>query len=134
MDWPLSATGGDLQEAWVQASSVFGWAVLLWAGVAAILALVLVPIVTRAVRRRHFWCERAGSEVEVEFEEHGLVGFRRAVAVLRCSVFDPPTDVSCRRGCLKREVRVRLPMTLPLPGYGASTTRADSSAAIRSSS
>ena len=115
MDWPLSPTGGDLQEAWVQASGVFGWAVLLWAGVAAALALVLVPIVTRAVRRRHFWCERAGAEVEVEFEEHGLVGFRRAVAVLSCSVFDPPTAVGCRRGCLTRDVRVRLPMTVPRP-------------------
>jgi hypothetical protein len=115
MDWPLSPSGGDLQEAWARASDVFGWAVLLWAGIAAILVLLTIPMATRAVRRRHFWCERAGSEVEVEFEEYGLVGFRRAVAVLRCSLFDPPTAVDCRRGCLTGDVRVRLPMTLPRP-------------------
>jgi hypothetical protein len=115
MDWPLSPSGGDIEEAWAQASSVFGWAVLVWAAFAVTLAVVLVPIATRAVRRRHFWCARSGREVEVEFEEYGLVGFRRAVAVLSCSVFDPPTAVGCRRGCLTQDVRVRLPMALPRP-------------------
>lgn len=113
MDWPLSPTGGDLEEAWGVASSVFGWAVLLWAGFAVTLAVTLVPIATRVVRRRHFWCAGAGTEVEVEFEEHGLPGFRRPVSVRSCSVFDPQTAVGCRRGCLTHDVRVRLPMTLP---------------------
>ena len=115
MDWPLSPTGGDLQEAWGQVSSVFVWGILLWAGFVSVLAVALVPIATRAVRRRHFWCARAGAQVEVEFEERGLVGFRRGVAVLSCSVFDPPTAVGCRRDCLDRDVRIRLPMTLPRP-------------------
>jgi len=115
MDWPVASTGGDLQGAWIQASSGLGWVIFVWAIVAATLAVLLLPIVTRAVRRRHFWCSRVGSEVEVELEERGLVGFRRAVAVLSCSVFDPPTAVRCRRGCLTGDVRVRLPMTLPRP-------------------
>lgn len=74
-----------------------------------------VTIVGPAVRRRHFWCTRAQGEVEVEFEERGLIGFRRPVAVRSCSVFDPPTQVDCRRSCLAVGVRVRLPMTLPRP-------------------
>ena len=115
MDWPLSPTGGDLQEAWGQASSVFGWAVLLWVAFAVVLAVALVPIATRAVRHRRFWCGRSRREVEVEFEERWLLGFRRAVAVLSCSVFDPPTAVGCRRGCLDRDLRVRVPTTLPRP-------------------
>ena len=96
-------------------AATVGWGVLIWAGVVAIVALWLLPLATQAVRRRRFWCDQAQEEVEVEFEERGLVGFRRAVSVRSCSVFDPPSDVSCRRVCLDRNVRVRLPMTLPRP-------------------
>jgi hypothetical protein len=115
MDWPMAAPGWDVQEAWVQSANTFGWGVLIWAGVAATLAVLLLPIATRAVRRRRFWCAWVQGEVEVEFEEHGLIGFRRAVAVRSCSVFDPPTHVGCRRSCLDQAVRVRLPMTSPRP-------------------
>jgi hypothetical protein len=115
MDWPIASPGWDVQEAWVDSGTMVGWGVLIWAGVAAILAVLLLPITTRAVRRRRFWCARVQEEVEVEFEEHGLIGFRRAVAVRSCSVFDPPTHVHCRRSCLHQDVRVRLPMTLPGP-------------------
>src|ERR1700675_5073732 len=52
-----------------------------------ILAVRVLPTITRIVRRRRFWCDRAQGEVEVEFEEQGLIGFRRAVAVRSCSVF-----------------------------------------------
>jgi hypothetical protein len=115
MDWPIASPGWDFQGAWMDSAVAVGWGVLIWAGVVAIVALLLLPIATRPVRRRRFWCDRAEGEVEVEFEEHGFFGFRRAVAVRSCSVFDPPTDVSCRRFCLDRNVRVRLPMTLPRP-------------------
>lgn len=115
MDWPIASPGWDLQEAWVESASMVGWVVLMWSGVAAVLAVLLLPISTGAVRRRRFWCARANGEVEVEFEERGIIGFRRAVAVLSCTVFDPPTRVHCRRSCLNRDVRVRLPMTLPRP-------------------
>jgi hypothetical protein len=113
MDWPIASPGWDVQETWVSTVNLFGWGVLIWAGIVATLALVLLPIVSRTVRRRHFWCSRAQGEVEVEFEEQGIFGFRRAVAVRSCSLFDPPTQVQCRRSCLHRDVRVRLPMTLP---------------------
>ena len=115
MDWPIASPGWDVQEAWMGSATMVGWGVLIWAGVAATLAVLLLPIATQVVRRRRVWCARAHGEVEVEFEEQGIVGFRRAVAVRSCSVFDPPTDVSCRRSCLDQDVRVRLPLTLPRP-------------------
>jgi heme exporter protein D len=116
MDWPIASPGWDVEVAWVDRVNVVGWGLLIWAGVATILAVLLVPIATEVVRRRRFWCARAQREVEVEFQERGLVGFRRAVAVLSCSVFDPPAEVRCRRACLDRDVRIRLPMTLARPG------------------
>lgn len=115
MDWPIASPTWDIQEAWMDSATTVGWGVLIWAGVVAILAVLLLPIATQAVRRRRFWCDQAQGEVEVEFEERGLLGFRRAVAVRSCSVFEPPTEVSCRRSCLDRAVRARLPMTLPRP-------------------
>ena len=113
MDWPIASPGWDVEVAWVDRASTLGWGLLIWAGVAATLAVLLLPIATQAVRRRRFWCARGEGEVEVEFEEQGIIGFRRAVAVRSCSVFDPPTHVHCRRACLDRDVRVRLPVTLP---------------------
>jgi hypothetical protein len=115
MDWPIASPGWDVQEAWVESASMFGWGLLIWAGVVATFAVLLLPIISRTIRRRRFWCDRAQGEVEVEFEEQGIIGFRRAVAVRSCSVFDPPTHVHCRRSCLDHDVRVRLPMTLPPP-------------------
>lgn len=55
---------------------------------------------SRATRRRRFWCALSRREVEVEFEEWGLPGLRQPVAVRSCSVFDPPTAVTCGRRCL----------------------------------
>lgn len=115
MDWPIASPGWDVEVAWTERASMLGWGLLIWAAVAAILAVLLLPIAARVVRRRRFWCARAEGEVEVEFEEEGIIGFRRAVAVRSCSVFDPPTQVHCRRSCLRQSVRVRLPMTLPRP-------------------
>ena len=115
MDWPIVSPGGDVQTVWAEGLSMVGWGVLIWAGVVATLALVLLPIIGRAVRRRRFWCDEAEGEVEVEFEEQGIFGCRRAVAVRSCSMFDPPTQVRCRRSCLDRDARVRMPMTLARP-------------------
>lgn len=111
----IATQGLELQQAWVQVGSAVSWSVFVWCAGAAIFALLLLPIVGRVVRRRHFWCERAGGQVEVEFEESGVMGFRRPVAVRSCSLFDPPNAVTCGRSCLTREVRLRLPMTLPRP-------------------
>ena len=99
----------------MESTTTLGWGVLIWAGVAATLAVLLLPFAAQAVRRRRFWCARAQREVEVEFEEEGLIGFRRAVAVRSCSVFDPPTQVRCGRFCLDRDARLLFPMTLPRP-------------------
>ena len=113
MDWPIASPGWDVEVAWVDRASMIAWGLLIWAGVAVILAVLVVPMAVEVVRRRRFWCARVRCEVEVEFKERGLPGFRRAAAVLSCSAFDPPTQVGCRRGCLNQDVRVRLPMTMP---------------------
>jgi hypothetical protein len=54
--------------------------------------------------------------VEVEFEEYRLAGRQGAVAVRSCSAFDPPSEVRCSRSCLKPELRVALPESLPFVG------------------
>lgn len=95
----------------MEGATVLGWGVLIWAGVAATLAVLLLSIATQAVRRRRFWCAQVQREVEVEFEERGFIGFRRAVAVRSCSVFDPPTQARCQRSCLDRDARALMPMT-----------------------
>lgn len=115
MESVIATQGLELQQAWAELGSALSWAVVVWCAVATIFALLLLPIADRVIRRRHFWCQRAGDQVEVEFEESGLPGFRRPVAVRSCSVFDPPTAVTCGRSCLACEVRMRLPMTLPRP-------------------
>ena len=112
MDWPIASPAWDVQVAWVDRASMLGWGLLIWVAVAATLAVLLLPIAVEAVRRRRFWCPQARREVEVEFEEHGLIGFRRAVAVRSCSVFNPPTQVGCRRSCLDRDARALTPTTL----------------------
>jgi hypothetical protein len=65
--------------------------------------LLLLPLaIPRLIirRRRQFWCATAEERVEVEFAERGLPGFRRAIAVLSCSCFDPPSAIGCQRRCL----------------------------------
>lgn len=107
MDWPAGGPWQESQQGWIQGIvDVLGW------GMIASLLFVIPFLVfsTRAVRRRRFWCDGVGREVEAEFEERGLPGFRRAVSVVSCSVFEPPTDVRCRRQCLDPDVRLRLPM------------------------
>lgn len=92
------------------AADTYGWILVAFA-----LAVTIVAFAGLAagafVARRHFWCASAGREVEVTFQENGLPGFRRPVAVRKCSMFDPPTEVTCRRDCLDRAVRMKLPMT-----------------------
>jgi hypothetical protein len=110
MGSPIESGGLDIQEAWVQsAANVLAWGIFGWGVVVAIILFLGMLAVT--IRRRRFWCDQARREVEVEFEEHGLPGFRRPTAVLSCSVFEPPTAVHCRRACLDRDMRVRVQMT-----------------------
>jgi len=65
-------------------------------------------------RRRRSWCALVEREVEVEYDTRGLPGFRAAVAVRACSVYDPPTAVECRRRCLDPAFRRQWPPALPI--------------------
>jgi len=59
------------------------------------------------VRRRRIWCPVYRHEVEVEFVEWGLPGFRDPVAVRSCSAFEEPTRITCARLCLDPSRRTR---------------------------
>lgn len=117
MDWLMLSNEWDGNQAWVQsAAEGLGWGILLWAAVAGTI-LILAPLAGATVsRHRRFWCNRAGGAVEVEFEEYTLGGRQGAVAVRSCSAFDPPSEVRCSRSCLKPELRVALPESLPFVG------------------
>lgn len=111
MDWPGVRPVDEVREAWVQGvSDVFSWGLI-----AALLFLApLLVLFSSRVRRRRFYCARSGREVEVEFEEHGLPGFRRTVAVRSCSMFDPSTAVECGRRCLDSDFRRQWEPPLPV--------------------
>lgn len=111
MDWTLGWSGAEVREAWIQGfTDVLGWGLL-----GALLFLIpLAVLFSRATRQRHFWCAQSRREVEVAFEERGLPGFRRAMAVKSCSVFDPPTAVACRRRCLDANFRCQWEPALPV--------------------
>src|ERR1700694_331668 len=109
MELSLGPEGWDPQaQAWVEAmSDAYGWVFLAWAVAAGALLLLMTLLFVPAVRRQ-FWCVGARRAVEVVFEEYGLPGRRRPVAVLSCSAFDPPTDVRCTCVCLSCAGRVPL--------------------------
>ena len=101
MDWPMGSGAWDAQELWVrEAVDAVTWIMVGWGVVVAVVLLLAALVV--AVGRRRFWCGQAQREVAVDFEEHGFPGFRRPVAVLRCSAFQPPTAITCGRSCLGR--------------------------------
>ena len=114
MDLAIGADGWSVEEAWVRsAADVLAWTILSWGVGLAMVALLMLVLVTRVVRRRRFWCAPALREVEVEFEERGLLGFRQSTAVLSCSAFECPGEISCGRQCLRAEGRVRVPVDFP---------------------
>jgi hypothetical protein len=109
MDWALSYGWTDPVVGAEQTSRLVGWGFLAWAAGAA-LVLLLATLAKSRLARRHFWCEQAGREVDVELEEHGAPGLRRFIAVRRCSAFEPSTAVRCRRSCLRRGAAVEAPV------------------------
>jgi hypothetical protein len=114
MDWPVGSPGFDLGQVWVQsAADILGWGALGFGLAVATVVLFGLLVGARVVCRR-FWCGPAQREVEVSFVESGLPGFRRPVAVRSCSAFVPPADVRCRRACLDRDSRVRVPLAQAL--------------------
>ena len=111
MDWSRGWPVEQVREGWVQGlTDVFSWGLIL-----AVLFLVpLLVVFSSGIRRRQFYCAQSGREVEVEFEERGVPGFRCDVAVRSCSVFDPPTAVDCQRRCLNSDYRRQWEPPLPL--------------------
>ena len=104
---------------------VSGVTVGLALGVLGFLLLLLPLAIPRRLihRQRHFWCAIARERVDVEFEERGLPGFRKAISVLSCSRFEPPSAIACKRRCLDGAFRRQWPPALPVggrPGGGAS--------------
>jgi hypothetical protein len=63
----------------------------------------LAVLITGSPVRRRFWCEQAGREVDVAFEEDGPPALRRYIAVVSCTAFSPSTLVQCHRACLGRD-------------------------------
>jgi hypothetical protein len=103
MDWPMGYDGADIQAWSESAASTYWWPLLGW-GAVALFLLFLAVLVTGFPVRRRFWCEQAGREVDVEFEEEGPPGRRRFIAVVSCTAFEPSTHVRCDRACLDRDV------------------------------
>ena len=103
MDWPMGYDGAEIRVLAESAASSYWWPLLAWVLVRLIL-LFLAVLVTGFPARRRFWCEQAGREVEVEFEEDGPPVLRRFIAVVSCTAFQPSTQVRCHRACLDRDV------------------------------
>ena len=113
MGWPTEFVEWNMEAGWVEgAQKAMAWSVLGWAlMVATVLLLAMLGV---RIRRRRFWCAGVRREVEVEFEERGIPGFRKAMAVLTCTAFDPPSEVSCTRRCLDRDYRLKGPIAHPV--------------------
>jgi hypothetical protein len=89
MDWAVSYGWAEPVGAGQVSWTVVGWGFLAW-GLVAALALLLATLAASRLARRRIWCAQAGYEVDVEFEEHGVPGLRRFIAVRRCRAFSPP--------------------------------------------
>ncbi len=114
MDWLAAAPGNDPGALLVETiATLFAWDSVVVGGLFLVLLVTAVMVV---YRRRRFWCVPAGRIAEVEFEEVGLPGRRRAVAVHSCSLFSPPTHVTCDQWCLTAEISARRPLTPRLKG------------------
>ena len=119
MDWFGVTPGNDPEALFVEAiATLFAWGSVVVAVLFLVLSVVAVMVV---YRRRRLWCVRAGRTAEVEFEEVGLPGRRRAVAVHSCSLFSPPTHMTCDRWCLAAESSARRPLTPPMKGDARKT-------------
>lgn len=114
MDFLMTPEGWDGGEVAVVQSvaDAMGWASLAWAAGFVLLALLLTIFATSVVRRRAFWCPGVAREVEVDFEDRGVLGFRRR-GVLTCSAFEHPDEVTCERQCVHAEGRLSLPFDPP---------------------
>jgi hypothetical protein len=107
MDWFAAMPRDDPEALLAQTvATFFAWGSVVVAVLFLVLSAAAVMIV---YRRRRLWCARAGQIAEVEFEEIGRPGRRRATAVFSCSLFSPPTHVTCDRRCLAEPDRPAVP-------------------------
>jgi hypothetical protein len=102
MDWPIDRLGYDIAQAWITwlqgLMTILAWTTFgLTLGAAAV---ALIGSRSRVVRYHRFWCPLSRRDVEIALVEDGVPGLRRPVAVAQCSVFEPPSAISCRRRCL----------------------------------
>ena len=97
---------------------VYGVTIGVAWGLLGVLLLLLPLTIPRLSvrRRRRFWCATARRKAEVEFEDRGVPGLRRPVAVVSCSCFSPPTEVGCPRHCLDSAFRRLRPSSLTVGG------------------
>ena len=106
MDFPIGSPAFGFHTPLSQGeTNAYGWVLVIFALAVVVVALVGLSREVSSARRR-FWCASAAREVEVSFLEEG---FRRPVVVLGCSMFTPPTAMTCQRGCLDQESRVKVP-------------------------
>ena len=112
MDWLAATPGNDPGALLVETvATLFAWGSVVVAVLFLILSVMAVLVV---YRRRRLWCVPTGRTAEVEFEDVGLPGRRRAVAVHSCSLSSPPTHITGNRWCLAAEGSARRPLTAPL--------------------
>ena len=65
---------------------------------------------------RSFRCPLMRREVEVEFLESWVLGVRCSATPTRCSAFEVPTAIECRRSCVDRSFRHQWEFALPVAG------------------
>jgi len=109
MGWTTEFVEWDVEAVWVEGTQkAMAWSLLGWGVMVA--TLLLLAMLAVRIRRRRFWCAEVRREVEVQFEERGVPGFRKAVSVLMCSAFDPRSGVSCDRRCVDPDHRLEGPI------------------------
>ena len=86
--------------------------------IAIVVVLMLIGARTvlfgAARRRRAFRCRLAERDVEVEFTERRVFGFRTRVGVTRCSAFESPTAIACARRCVDSAFRRQWEFAIPV--------------------
>ena len=113
MDGAVFGQGAAFTEGLVQL--LIGAQLLSLLFVVALLCAAHHPYLFGTVRRsRAFRCPLARREVEVEFLERFLLGVRRSATPSRCSAFEVPTAIECRRHCGERRFRTQWEFALPL--------------------
>jgi len=95
MEWPVDGMGIGLDGLAEGLSNLLAMGMLVWVLFMALVVLLCVP----ATRRRRFWCAASRQAVLVEFDECGVPGLQRSLAVRSCSALCVG-GVTCAQQCL----------------------------------